>query len=743
MNASPAGATAALRPTGATWWRVLVVVLLDWAALGLTIALSPAITADSGWAVLLAAVLLGLLAAALRPVLAVVLARLSWAGVFAGWLLTQALLLYAALSLTPGLDVAGFWPAFWASWLYAALLSVGLWFITAGDRTMVVRHLLRVNRRHSEAAPRVDVPGLVMIQIDGLSAPLAEWAVQAGNLPTLGRWLRSGGHRLTQWHAELPPTTPASQAGLLHGASGQVPAFRWYEKANGRLVVTNRPRDSALVEARLSDGRGLLADGGVSVSNVFSGDAPTSLLTMSTIGARRTRRPPRYVSMYLLDPFGLTHSLVLTVGEIIKELHQARRQRVRRVEPRVRRTASYVLLRGLTNVLLRHLNVSIIAEHLMRGTPAIYCDFVDYDEIAHHAGPARPEALAALSGVDDVLATLEQLTASTPRPYHLIVVSDHGQSQGATFRQRYGFGLDDLVSRLAHVAEPSVVMPRDDEQRGRAHALRADLVGAPAAASGAPAPAPSTAPSTTPSTAPAAPLAGVPAPGAPAPEAPPPGPGPVPPPPIVVAASGNLALIYFARQPGRLTMEEIDRLHPELLPGLASHPGVGWVMVRSQRLGPLVLGPAGRHVLADDRVDGDDPLAPFGPRAADDLRRYDGLPHVPDIVVNSALDPATGEVASFEELIGCHGGMGGWQNRPVLIHPAQLPVETELVGADAVYHQLVGWLAGLGSRTAPPPAPDLPEPDLPESAPPAPDPPESDLPAPAATAVTPTRGQAS
>ncbi len=38
--------------------------------------------------------------------------------------------------------------------------------------------------------------------------------------------------------------------------------------------MTNRPADAAAVEARLSDGRGLLADGGVSVSNIFSGDAP-------------------------------------------------------------------------------------------------------------------------------------------------------------------------------------------------------------------------------------------------------------------------------------------------------------------------------------------------------------------------------------------------------------------------------------------------------------------------------------
>jgi uncharacterized membrane protein YvlD (DUF360 family) len=652
---------------------VVVVMLLDWAALGVTIWLMPGISATTGWAVLLAAGVLGLLGAALRPAAAVLLTWTGWAGVFGGWLLSQALFVYVALLVTPGLQVAGFWPAFWASWVYSALISVGLWFVTAGQPAMVTRHLLRVNRRYRRAASTSDVPGVVMIQVDGLSAPLAQWAIASGSLPTLARWLRAGSHTLAEWHAQLPATTPASQAGLLHGASAQVPAFRWYEKSSGRLVVTNRPRDSALVESRLTDGHGLLADGGVSVSNVFSGDAPISLLTMSTIGARQASgRPARYVSAYLIDPFGLTHSLFLTIGEIVKELYQARRQRLRHVEPRIRRTASYVLLRGLTNVLLRHLNLSIVAEHVMRGAPAVYCDFVDYDEIAHHAGPARPEAMAALEGIDGVLATLEELAAAAPRPYQFVVLSDHGQSQGATFCQRYGVALEDLVRRLSSAPRPTVVAARDDEQAGRARALRKGLLHEPDGSTG-------DGPAGT-----ATAVTGTDA--AQRPE-------------IVVAAGGNLALVYLARHPGRVTMEEIEDLHPGLLPGLVRHAGIGWVMVRSRRLGPVVLGRAGRRILAGDAVEGEDPLAGFDPLAADDLRRHDTLPHVGDILVNSALDPATQEVAAFEELIGCHGGLGGWQNRPVLIHPAAWPVEVELTGADAVYRQLVQWLERLGQRT--------------------------------------------
>jgi uncharacterized membrane protein YvlD (DUF360 family) len=631
----------------------LAVVCFAWAALGLIIAMLPGITADGAASVLLAAIVLGLLGAVLRPLLVRLCSAAGWLGVVAGWLVTQALLVYAALMLTPGVQVDGFWPAFWAAWIGAVLTSLGLWLVTAGQPGAATRHLLRVNRRYRRDEQRSETPGVVMIQIDGLSAPLTRWAVEAGNLPTLCRWMRSGSHTLTEWHAQLPATTPASQAGLLHGASDQVPAFRWYEKDSGRLVVTNRPRDSALVESRCSDGAGLLAGGGVSVSNVFSGDATVSMLTMSKVG---TSRPDRSIGTYLLDPFGLTRSLVLTAGEIVKELVQARRQRLRQVQPRMRRTGAYVLLRGATNVLLRHLNLAVLAEQIMRGAPTIYCDFVDYDEIAHHAGPARPESLASLEGIDDVLATLEKVAAAAPRPYHLVVLSDHGQSQGATFAQRYGLRLEDLVRQLT--ASGEVVVTRENEQEGRARVLEAGLV--------RPSP---------PEDDPADPE-------------------------IVVAASGNLALIYLARLPGRVTMEDIEAMHPRLLPGLTAHPGVGFVLVRSCRWGPLVLGPDGRRRLRDDHVDGLDPIASFGPHAAADLRRHDALPHTGDLVVNSLWEPSTEEVAAFEELIGCHGGLGGDQSRPVLIHPRGWSVPAELVGADAVYRWLCAWLEKTGCRPA-------------------------------------------
>ena len=91
-----------------------------------------------------------------------------------------------------------------------------------------------------------------------------------------------------------------------------------------------------------------------------------------------------------------------------------------------------------------------------------------------------------------------------------------------------------------------------------------------------------------------------------------------------------------------------------------------------------------------------DPLTPFGPDAPGEVLRHAALANVGDLVVNSTLD--SGDVAAFEELVGCHGGLGGWQSDAVLIHPADWVVELPLVGADAIHHQLVSWLGSLGLR---------------------------------------------
>jgi hypothetical protein len=166
---------------------------------------------------------------------------------------------------------------------------------------------------------------------------------------------------------------------------------------------------------------------------------------------------------------------------------------------------------------------------------------------------------------------------------------------------------------------------------------------------------------------------------------------------VIVGPSGNLANVYFTALPGRATLEEIDERHPGLVAGLAAHPGIGFVLVKTAALGSVAIGRAGVHYLADDRVEGEDPLEIFGPRTADHLRRIDAFAHVGDLLLNSSYDPELDEVAAFEELVGSHGGFGGPQTSPFVLAPATLPFDEEpLVGSPAVHRQLVRWADALG-----------------------------------------------
>ena len=293
--------------------------------------------------------------------------------------------------------------------------------------------------------------------------PRASWSSSSTACPTTccrtrcapaacRRWPAGSGrgtHQLGHWNALLPSTTPASQAGILHGNNDGIPNFRWWEKKNGRLLVANHPEDATEIERRISNGEGLLSPGGASISNIFTGDGDRAFLVMSTIKVKeRGLGESDAFAWFFVSPYNYITMIAKYIAEVVKENIQSRRQARAGIEPRMHRGFPYPWVRGATNVALRALGTSLVIQEMLRGTPVIYMDYTDYDEIAHHSGPERPESLDALDGVDRELKTLLKAAEDAPRPYRFVILADHGQSLGATFLQRYGVTLQDVVRSL-------------------------------------------------------------------------------------------------------------------------------------------------------------------------------------------------------------------------------------------------------------------------------------------------------
>jgi uncharacterized membrane protein YvlD (DUF360 family) len=620
-------------------------------------AVIPGVTIPSAGGALITAAFVAALNAVLPPVVAALRLPFTLALDFVLILLLDALMIWSAASLDDRtIQLSSFGSAI-AVALIASAAGVAIGVLTGTDDDV---HLLRTVRRATRrqgGVDQTDVPGIVFLEIDGLAAPVLQRAMRDGHAPQLARWLAGGTHTLLEWETDFSSQTGASQAGILLGSNDDIPAFRWVEKETGRVMTCSAPADCAEIERRHATGGGLLAGGGGSRGNLLSGEADEVILTVSRMDAEK-RANPGYRAFFA-NGSNVTRVLVLFAWEVILEWSAALRAIRRDVRPRGHRGGRYPFLRAGICVVVRDLIVFGVLSDMMRGRPAVYATFSSYDEVAHHSGLERADTLEALRKLDQEIGRIDRARRYAPRPYEIVVLSDHGQTQGATFLQRNGYSLADLVDRTIERGAVAPLAAGDEHDAAVSQAVR-EATGRTAS-----------------------PDRPRPQPGA--------GDGRV-----VVLGSGNLGLIYLMDEPRRLTLEEIDERFPRLVETLRGHPHVGFVLARSDVRGPVALGPAGAHYVAGGDVDGDDPLAPFSPNAPHHLERTDGFAHAPDLMVNSFYDAGLEQGCAFEELISFHGGMGGPQTRAFLLAPAGLPLpQGEIVGAERVHEILGGWRRAL------------------------------------------------
>ena len=677
-------------------WRFVGVIAVEAILLGLLALIVPGFEFSDPAALIPAALVIIAVQSVIWPVVYAIAARFGpWlfpllSFVLSGTLISTASWVDDRFGIG-GVEVASVWTGV----LVSFGLSIGSTILAAAfaidDEATYDRLVTVPLRRRFRDVPKTNEPGFLFLEIDGLSEPVLHKAVAEGYMPTLKRWLDSGSHNLLRWDPDLSAQTSASQAGILLGSNQGIPAFRWWDKPRQQLMVSSKMRTAHLLEEELSNGNGLLVHGGAGRWNAFSGNAADNIGVFSVFGDG-SRGSDNTLLGYLISPYMLGRILTLFVVDVVREWWQAWQQRRQDVRPRVHRGLKYSFVRAGTTTAMQEASRHILTSDMLRGVPQVYNTFFGYDEVAHHSGIDRPDALKILATLDRIFAHLERVAEHAPRPYHLIVLSDHGQSQGATFRQKYGKTLGDVTRELIadHRAMSMTEIARDDEALGHMNAALSEaVIGESTAArmlrgllkrrmtdgqvqlerDGD-----------------ALRLGG-------APEVT----------DVIVLASGNLGIISFPQWKELMTFEEIEQAFPRLLPGLIDHPGISIALVTSSVHGPLAIGKRGIAFLRTGKVEGEDPIVQFGPHAARHLHRAAEFPNVPDILVISAVDWETGEVPAFEELVGNHGGLGGWQREPFVLYPSIFsPPDGEIVGAGHLHELLKAWMAESRARTAAP-----------------------------------------
>ena len=543
----------------------------------------------------------------------------------------------------------------------AAVTTILSSLITIDDDSSYYRAVFNDAKKKRKAEVK-DYPGVIIVEIDGLAYEVLREAVERGEMPTVKEMIESKEYTLRMWETDLSSQTGASQAGILHGNNEGIVAFRWIEKANGNQMmqcsgITKVPE----LEERISNGDGLLADNGASRSNLFSGDTDNVIFTFSKIMDFKKLYNKAWYSVFS-NPSNFARIIALFLGDMVREIWSQITHSLRDVKPRINRGIVYIPTRAATNVFMREINTSTLIGDMMIGDIDVaYSTYLGYDEIAHHSGVRDSDAWIALRQMDRQIKHLIDANKYSPRDYQFVIQSDHGQTNGATFTQRYGESFEDFVKSLLpedmsmfakmtsnddHFVGDYTPFARKEKKIAKEEKEAQELSDSE----------------------------------------------------VIVLASGNLAMIYLTQWSKRLTYEELNSYFPELIPGIINNEYVGFILVNSKENGDLAIGKNGTYYLDSGKIDGENPLLGFGDNIVSHLKRTSSFEHTPDILVNSFYDEKSDEVCAFEELVGSHGGVGGDQSKPFILYPSSWNVsDDEIIGAESIYELLKENLLKLKS----------------------------------------------
>ena len=346
-----------------------------------------------------------------------------------------------------GLNISG-WDIILAPLIIALITIVLSAVLALDDDSVYYQSVLRQAKGKRKGEIR-DYPGVIIVEIDGLAYDVLLEAVEGGHMPTVKSMIESKSHILRKWETDLSSQTGASQAGILHGNNENITAYRWIEKENNNeMIECCGITKVKKIEERISDGNGLLVENGASRSNLFSGDTDNVIFTFSKLTDLRKLYNNAWFSIFS-SPTNFAVIVVLVFEDMIHETYSQLKHSILDIRPRISRGISYIITRAGTNVFMREINTETLIGDMMVGDIDVaYATYLGYDEIAHHSGVRDDDVWVALKGMDVQISRLLKANKYSPRQYQFVIQSDHGQTNGATFKQRYGESFEDFIKSL-------------------------------------------------------------------------------------------------------------------------------------------------------------------------------------------------------------------------------------------------------------------------------------------------------
>lgn len=331
-----------------------------------------------------------------------------------------------------------------------------------------------VRRCRRGGAPEVTHRRFLIVQIDGLSRAVLERALASGHIPFLKQLLRRHGYRMEPMTVGLPTSTPAFQMAAMYGVRPDIPGFHYYDREQQTDVHFPRQGHAAIIEAKQAAGRRGILHGGSAYGCIFTGGADNNLFTLASLTRPSGRGLFAALSPFVVLVWVCLKSLLRTIIELVKAVPRfiARPKR----GPQDRR---WLTIKIGISIWVRGFFTMAVSRDLYAGVPAVYVNYIDYDEVAHSFGPHSRPALVTLRRVDQAIRQLWRVARRVPEhQYDLYILSDHGQAPCRPYRDVNSGQRFERWIFNQFLDPQQKVAPDERSQFGLAHGIRARRQGA-------------------------------------------------------------------------------------------------------------------------------------------------------------------------------------------------------------------------------------------------------------------------